>query len=77
MGMKANVTEPDLREAFSVFGHVGEIRRLLLPDGVHTSGQGFVTLDSLSAAKSALAASPILIDTSRIKVLRMEKSSNT
>uniref|UniRef100_A0A5K3G408 RRM domain-containing protein n=1 Tax=Mesocestoides corti TaxID=53468 RepID=A0A5K3G408_MESCO len=37
MGMKANITEPDLREAFSVFGHVGEIRRLLLPDGVHTS----------------------------------------
>ncbi|VDD84384.1 unnamed protein product [Mesocestoides corti] len=66
--MKANITEPDLREAFSVFGHVGEIRRFLLPDGVHTSGQGFVTLDSLSAANSALAASPISIGKSSLKL---------
>uniref|UniRef100_A0A5K3FMU0 RRM domain-containing protein n=1 Tax=Mesocestoides corti TaxID=53468 RepID=A0A5K3FMU0_MESCO len=71
-GMKANIKEPDLREAFSVFGHVGEIQRFLLPDGVHTSGQGFVTLDSLSAANSALAASPISIRTSRIIMSRLE-----
>ncbi|VDD81808.1 unnamed protein product [Mesocestoides corti] len=75
-GMKANVTEPDLRKAFSLFGHVGEIQRFLLPDGVHRSGEGFVTLDSLSAANLALVAPPICIGTSRIKVLRMEKSSN-
>uniref|UniRef100_A0A5K3F0S7 RRM domain-containing protein n=1 Tax=Mesocestoides corti TaxID=53468 RepID=A0A5K3F0S7_MESCO len=72
-GMKANITEPDLREAFSVFGHVGEIRRFLQPNRMHTNGRGYVTFDSLSAVRSAFAASPLWIGTSLLTILRLDQ----
>ncbi|VDD81703.1 unnamed protein product [Mesocestoides corti] len=73
-GIKAKLTDTDLRNAFSAFGHVGEIQRFLESDGVHTNGQGSVTFGTSSAAKLAKAALPITIGTSRIMLSKLKKS---
>ncbi|VDD76952.1 unnamed protein product [Mesocestoides corti] len=72
-GIKTKLTETDLRKALSAFGPVGEIQRFLESDGIHTNGQGSVTFGTLSAAESALAASPITIGTSRIILSDLKK----